>query len=171
MPALLATLFAIVLTQGTPQEYNASNLPKVNGPRPPSYADPAGSNADMSRSTARRGVIDAVALPESDAITDSIIKDKIQGNAGWKAYQAIVPAGQTVKVRLTSPNETWFVLKTANQRGMTEKGMAPHSVTPINPQTTYVNSSKETKTIFFIVDTTDLSAPQVPYSLHVTVGN
>jgi len=167
MQTLLAAIFTIALTQGAPQEFNASALPKADSPMPPSYADPIGSDADAPRRTARRSPIVAVALPEGNAV----IKDKIESDAGWKAYQATVPAGQTVKVRLISSNDNWFVLKTANRRGMTEKGMAPHSLTTINPQTTYSNSSKETKTVYFIVDTTDLNAIQVPYSLHITVSN
>jgi len=169
MFALLPTILAIALTQGAPQDYDASKLPKVNGPRPPSYGDPA-SNAGESpeRGQARRkSTIDAVALPEGDAI----IKDKMDSEAGWKAYQATIPVGQTVKVSLTSSNPDWFVVKTANRLGQAEKGMTPHSVRTIEPQTTYTNSSKETKTVYFIVDTANLDAAKLSYSLRVTVSN
>jgi hypothetical protein len=173
MPAFLPLLLAVALAQGTPPEYNASDLPKVNGPRPPKYLDPAplytgtAMDAHIRRMARRGGLIDAVALPEGDAI----IKDKMEGIAGRKAYQATVQSGQTVKIRLRSDHEAWFVVKAANRVGLLEKGMVHHSMHTCDPQTTYVNSSKEAKTVFFIVDTTELNASHVPYSLHVTVGD
>jgi hypothetical protein len=173
MPAFLAPLLAIALAQGAPPEYNASDLPKVNGPRPPSYADPAprytgtAMDAYIRRMARRGGMIAAVALPGGDAI----INDKMEGSAGRKAYQATVPAGQTVKVRLKSNHEAWFVVKAANRVGIAERGMVHHSLHTCDPQTTYVNSSKETKTVYFIVDTTEMNAERVPFSRHVTVGD
>jgi len=171
MLAFLAPVIAIVLTQAGPPEYDASDLPKVSGPRPPRYADPAprytgtGMDAYIRHMARRGGMIDAVALPEGDAI----VKDKMVSAAGRKAYRATVPPGQTVKVRLRSDHEAWFVVKAANRLGMVEKGMAHHSLHTCDPQTTYINSSKETKTVFFIVDTTELVVAHVPYSLHITV--
>jgi len=168
MLALLPTIVAVAFMQGAPQEFDASKLPKVNGPRPPSYGDPA-RNASESpdRSQERRkSTIEAVALPEGDVV----IKDKMDSEAGWKAYQAKVPEGQTVKVVLRSSNDDWFLVRTANRLGQAEKGMVPHSVRTIEPQTTYTNSSKEAKTVYFIVDTADLDAAKLPFTLYVTFG-
>jgi len=170
MITFLATFLALALAQGTPPEYDASSLPKVTGPRPPNYPDPAprytGTGMDAYiRRMSRRGLVEAVTLPDGDVT----IKDKIEAPAGWKAYQAKVPAGQTVKVRLKSDHEPWFVVRAVNRVGLYEKGMMPHSLHTCDPMTTYVNSSKETKTVFFIVDTTELNVGLVPYSLHITI--
>jgi len=173
MPAFLPLLLVAALAQAVPPEYNASDLPKVNGPRPPKYPDPAplytgtAMDAYIRRMARRGGTIDTVALPEGDAI----IKDRIEDNAGRKAYQATVSPGQTVKVRLKAVHEAWFVVKAANRHGIAEKGMVHHSLHTCDPQTTYVNSSKEAKTVFFIVDTTELDVIHEPYSLHVTFGD
>jgi len=172
MPAFLPLILAFALTQAAPPEYSASDLPKVSGPRPPRYPDPAplytGTKMEAYiRSMARRGgMIDAVALPEGDAI----INDKMEGIAGRKAYQATVPPGQTVNVRLKGNHEPWFVVRAANRVGLLEKGMMHHSLHTCDPKTTYVNSSKEAKTIFFIVDTTEMNVSNEQYSLHVTVS-
>ncbi|MDR2561918.1 MAG: hypothetical protein LBC63_09145 [Holophagales bacterium] len=172
MPAFLPLLLAFAMTQAEPPEYNASDLPKVSGPRPPKYPDPAPTysgtpmDAYIRRMARRGGLIDAVALPEGDAI----INDKMEGTAGRKAYQATVQPGQTMNVRLRGNHEAWFVVKASNRAGLLEKGMVHHSMHACDPQTKYVNPGKEARTIFFIVDTTELNVIHEPYSLHVTVS-
>ena len=183
MFALVAPIFAIALVQGQPQEVEAKatcsccepstveaeSLPKVRGPMAPDWADPApdahrGGIEAQSRRSARKGLVSTVALPDGD----SVINDKMTGIAGWNAYQAVVPPGQTVKVRLRGSHEAWFIVRTVNRWGRAESGMARNQMHQMNPEISYTNLSKETKTIYFIVDTNELYTFNEAYTLHVT---
>jgi len=170
MITIFAPILAITLMQAQPQEIDASKLPRVNGPMPPDYFDPApdaykrDTDAYLRRQARRTGMLPAVALPEGDAI----VTDKIQDVAGWKAYQVVVPANQTVKIRLKALHEAWFIVKTVNRWGKIEKGMTQNLLHKLDPEATYINRDKETKTIFFVVDTNELNMYDEPYTLHVT---
>jgi hypothetical protein len=170
MLAVLAPAFAIAIMQAQPQEIEASSLPVVTGPMAPKYLDPApdayhsSGDAQIRRQLRRAGTVPAVALPEGDLI----VSDKMNEFAGWKAYQAIVPAGQTVKIRLKSQHEAWFQVKTFNRWGEIEKGMLSNAMHQLDPGITYTNPSKEAKTVFFVVDTNELNMFSEAFALHVT---
>jgi hypothetical protein len=170
MLSILAPALAIAIMQAPPQEIEASALPTVNGPIVPKYSDPApdayrgGSGAQIRRQARRAGTVPAVALPDGDLV----VSDKMNEIAGWKAYQAVVPAGQTVKIRLKGQHEAWFQVKTVNKWGKTEKGMLSNAIHQLDPGTTYTNSSKEARTVFFVVDTNELDMLGETFALHVT---
>ena len=170
MLTIFAPILAMAVLQGQPQQVEASSLPKVNGPMPPNYFDPApdsyrgGLDAQMRRHARRGGTLPAVALPTDDAV----VSDQIKDLAGWKAYQVIVPAGQTVHVRLRAEREAWFEVKTVNRWGNSEKGMVQNLLHKCDPEASYVNMGKETKTAFFVVDTNELNMFNESYTLHVT---
>jgi hypothetical protein len=170
MLAILAPALAIAIMQAQPQEIQASELPVVNGPMAPKYPDPApdayrgGGDAQIRRHSRRTGLVPAVAMPDGDLI----VNDKMTEIAGWKAYQAVVPAGQTVKIRLKALHEAWFQVKTFNRWGKTEKGMLSNAMHQPDPGITYKNSSKEAKTVFFVVDTNELNMLGEAFALHVT---
>jgi len=170
MLTIFAPILAMAVLQGQPQQIEASSLPKVNGPMPPNYFDPAPDSyrgdldAQMRRHARKGGTLPAVALP----VDDAIVSDQVKNVAGWKAYQAIVPAGQTVHVRLRAKREAWFEVKTINRWGNTEKGMVQNLLHKCDPEANYVNMGKETKTVFFVIDTNELNMFNEPYALHVT---
>jgi hypothetical protein len=170
MLTIFAPLLAMAIMQGQPQEIKASDLPVVNGPMPPKYSDPAPDayartiDAQTRRQTRKAGMLPAVALPDGDLI----VSDQINSVAGWKAYQAVVPAGQTVKIRLKGEHEAWFQVKTFNRQGNIEKGMLKNAVHQLDPGTTYTNPTKDTKTVYFVVDTNELNMLNEAFTLHVT---
>jgi hypothetical protein len=170
MLIFFAPILAMAVMQDQPQEIDASKLPKVNGPMPPDYPDPApdaykrDSDAYMRRQARRAGMLPAVALPAGDAV----VSDKIEDIAGWKAYQLVVPADQTVKIRLKAKHEAWFIVKTVNRWGHIEKGMTQNLLHKFDPEATYINRDKETKTVYFVVDTNELNMFGEQYTLHVT---
>ena len=171
MLTIFAPIVAMAILQGQPQQIEASSLPKINGPMPPSYFDPAPDSykrddidAYMRRQARRGGMLPAVALPPEDVVVSDMAKDV----AGWKAYQVIVQPGQTVHVRLRAKREAWFQVKTVNRWGNTEKGMMQNLLHKCDPEASYINMGKETKTVYFVVDTNELNMFNEPYSLHVT---
>jgi hypothetical protein len=163
-------VFAMAVMQSQPQQIEASALPKINGPMPPDYPDPApdaykrGTDATMRRQARRTGMLPAVALPEDDII----VSDEMKDIAGWKAYQVIVPADKTVRVRLRATHEAWFIVKTVNRWGRAEKGMAQNLLHQPDPEASYTNKDKEAKTIYFVVDTNELNMYGEKYTIHVT---
>jgi len=170
MFTIFAPILAITLMQGQPQEIDGTKLPKVNGPMPPDYFDPAPDaykrdpDAYLRRQARRTGMLPAVALPAGDAV----VSDTIQDVAGWKAYQVVVQPGQTVKIRLKAMHEAWFVVKTVNRWGKFEKGMTQNLLHKLDPEATYINRDKETKTVFFVIDTNELNMFGEQFTLHVT---
>jgi phage antirepressor YoqD-like protein len=168
MLSILASAFAMAIMQAQPQEIEASALPVVNGPmapKYPKYSDTMHSSGDAQiRDLARMaGRVPAVALPDGDLI----VSDRINNTAGWKAYQAVVPSGQTVKIRLKSRREAEFQVKTFNKWGRPEKGMLLNDFHQRDPGITYKNSSKETKTVYFVV-INNLNMFDETFALHVT---
>jgi hypothetical protein len=98
------------------------------------------------------------------------VKDKVMDVAGWKAYRVDVPAGGSIHMRLRGLHEAWFVLQTVNKWGALEEGMLQNRITTGNPEAQYKNPTKDTKTIYFVVDTTELNPIGEEYTLEVTVS-
>ncbi|MDR0499364.1 MAG: hypothetical protein LBH03_06505 [Holophagales bacterium] len=170
MLTIIIPAFAVAVMQSQAQQIEASTLPKVNGPMPPDYFDPAPDSyrrepdAYIRRQSRKANKLPAVALPEGDIIVNDEIKDV----AGWKAYQVIVPADKTVKMRLKAVHEAWFMVKTVNRWGHVEKGMTQNLLHKFDPEASYINKDRETKTVYFIVDTNELNMSGEKYTLHVT---
>jgi len=165
--AILSPIFAFVGLQGQLQVIEATSLPTVNAPLPPGYLDPASwsytSSVDaMTRITSRKAMPPTVALPEGDCI----VSDQIKNLAGWSAFQATVPSGRTVKVRLKAQHEGWFEVKTVNKWGNYEREMLQNLVPKFDPEASYTNKSSQTKIIYFIVDTTEASSFNEKFFLH-----
>lgn len=59
---------------------------------------------------------------------------------------------------------------TVNKWGSLETGMLQNQIKTGNPEARYKNPTHETKTIFFIVDTTELNTVGEEYTLEVTVS-
>jgi hypothetical protein len=108
----------------------------------------------------------AVALPPGSLK----LNDKVADAAGWKAYRAEVPAGGSIHMRLFGPHQAWFVVRTVNKWGAMEKGMLQNVIKTGNPEARYTNPTKETKIIYFVVDTTELNILGEEYTLEVAVS-
>ncbi len=89
--------------------------------------------------------------------------------AGWTAYGFRVPAGENLHVRLTHSNEGWFRLGMVNKWGSLEEGMLQNLIPTGNPEVTYRNPSKETRSVYVIVDDPGwMSSKANPFSIKVT---
>lgn len=158
-----------------PKPIAGKDLPAVPGPfverycSTPGYHDPAAdpSNPPVQmeiRTSARRGPsIPARALPAGPVA----VSDIVGSAAGWKAYRVEVPAGARVHARIHSAHDGWFLVRTVNRMGALEEGMLQNLIGTGNPEATYTNPRKETHTIFFVVDTSELGAESEPYTLQV----
>ncbi len=155
------------------REVDASKLPSVAGPATTRMVDPArgmgftGIDA-MVRTQARHtgSIQPAVALPEGSLR----VHDKVTDVAGWKAYQVVVPNGGSIHMRLRGLHEGWFAVRAVNKWGSLEKGMLQNVIKTGNPEARYTNPTKDAKTIYFVVDTTELSIIGEEYTLQVTVS-
>jgi hypothetical protein len=170
MLTMIIPILAAAVMQSQPQQVDASTLPKVAGPMPPRYADPASDSYSSAgglvaiRSRARGNKLSALALPEGDII----VSDKIENTAGRQAYQVIVPADNTVKVSLKAKNQDLFLVRVVNSAGNTEKGMTQNLLNKFDSEASYTNKSKKAKTIYFIVDTNELDMLDTQYTLQIT---
>lgn len=89
--------------------------------------------------------------------------------AGWTAYGFRVPAGENLHVRLTHSNEGWFRLGMVNKWGSLEEGMLQNLIPTGNPEVTYRNPSKETRSVYVIVDDPGwMSSKANPFTMKVT---
>ncbi|HET6330134.1 MAG TPA: hypothetical protein VFF76_05030 [Holophagaceae bacterium] len=174
--ALCLLICPVLAAQGSvPKEIAGKDLATVPGPfvdrfcSVPGYRDPAAGPGNSSiqmqiRESARRGPsIPARALPDGPVA----VKDIVGSAAGWKAYQVRVPAGAKVHARVHSAHDAWFVVRTVNRMGALEEGMLRNLIGTGNPEATYTNPKKETNTIFFVVDTTEIDVNSEPYTLAV----
>ncbi len=155
------------------KEIDASKLPSVPGPSTTPMADPArdlaftGLDAKIRTQSRHTGsILPTVALPPGSLK----LKDKVADVSGWKAYRVDVPAGGSIHMRLRGSHEGWFVLRTVNKWGNQEAGMLQNQIKTGNPEARYKNPTQETKTIFFIVDTTELNTLGEEYTLEVNVS-
>ena len=154
------------------KEVDASKLPNIPGPSTTRMVDPAqdlnftGIDATIRSQSRNTGSIQpAVALPQGSLK----VKDKVVGVSGWKAYRVEVPAGGFIHMRLRGLHEAWFVVRTVNKWGTLEEGMLQNVIQTGNPEARYTNPTKGTKTIYFVVDTTELNTVGEEYTLEVTV--
>lgn len=89
--------------------------------------------------------------------------------AGWMAYGFRVPAGENLHVRLTHSNEGWFRLGMVNKWGSLEEGMLQNLIPTGNPEVKYSNPSKETRSVYVIVDDPGwMSSKANPFNMKVT---
>ncbi len=89
--------------------------------------------------------------------------------AGWTAYGFRVPSGENIHVRLTHSNEGWFRLGMTNKWGSLEEGMLQNLIPTGNPEVKYHNPSKETRSVYVIVDDPGwMSSKANPFSMKVT---
>lgn len=155
------------------KEVDASKLPNIPGPSTTRMTDPArgldftGIDARIRTQARRAGSIQpAVALPSGSLK----VKDKVADVTGWKAYRVEVPAGGSIHMRMRGLHEGWFVIRTVNKWGAMEEGMLQNMIKTGNPEARYTNPTKVAKTIYFVVDTTELSIFGEEYTLEVTVS-
>jgi hypothetical protein len=172
MFTVIIPIFAMAAMQSQPQQIEVSTLPQVKGPtRPPNYSDPAShayayvsGDASIRRHSRRAGELPAVALPESDIV----FNDEIKNIAGWQFYQVVVPAGKTVKAKLSSKNEDWFIVRIVNHYGHPERGMIHNVLNKYDPEASYINKGKKTNTVYFVVDTNEVNMLHEKYTLQIT---
>lgn len=89
--------------------------------------------------------------------------------AGWTAYGFRVPPGENIHVRLTHSNEGWFRLAMVNKWGSLEPGMLQNLIPTGNPEVTYNNPTKETRSVYVIVDDPGWMSSQAnPFSVKVS---
>ena len=176
MPRPLTLLFSLPLlamVQTEFKEVDGSKLPSVPGPSTTRMADPArgldfsGLDAKIRTQARRTGSVSpAVALPAGSLK----VKDSVSDIAGWKAYQVDVPAKGSIHIRLRGLHEAWFKVSTVNRWGNLEEGMLQNKILTGNPEARYTNPTAQTKTIYFVVDTTELNMQGEAYTLEVTVS-
>ncbi len=155
------------------KEVDASKLQNVPGPVTTRMTDPArglgfnGIDARIRTQARRVGAIQpSVALPPGSLK----VTDKVSEVAGWKAYRAEVPAGGSIHMRLRGLHQGWFEVRTVNKWGNLEKGMLQNMIKTGNPEARFTNPTKGDKTIYFVVDTTELNVIGEEYTLEVTVS-
>jgi len=167
MSILLPLLLAL---QSQPAEpLQAGTLKSIVGPLAPHYPDPAsGIGSDRfsmrMRHSARQGNVPAVEVPAGT----SVLADRINNMAGWKAYQLQVPGKASVKLRLRSDHEAWFRMTALNRWGRMEEGMLQNRIYHGVPEATYNNPKDTPGTVYFVVDTTSADPMSDPYTLEIS---
>lgn len=163
--------FMLCLALEDPPLLEGSKLAVVPGPLAPHGPDVAagpGSNsieASIRLRSRHSGSVPAVAVPS----LPSTIEDKVAFVSGWKAYLVSAPPGATVKARLRSDHEGWFLVRTVNRWGTLEKGMLQNRIPTGNPEATFINTKNESTTFYFIVDTTEIGAEREPFRLELSL--
>jgi hypothetical protein len=148
----------------------AKDLPTApRGPMTPQVPD-AGADSGLmgeARRSARRGPsLSALQLPAGSVR----VKDKIPDVSGWRAYAIEVPAGGKVKVHVVEGRKAWFRVLAVNAWGRDEQGLLQNRIHSGEPQATYQNPSRETRTLYFIVDTLDANMSGEAFEIEVTRG-
>jgi len=132
-------------------------------PDPGAEAGPMG----QARMGARRGPsIPALQLPAGSVR----VKDKVPDISGWRAYAIEVPGGGRVKVHVVEGRKGWFRVLGVNAWGREETGLLQNRIQTGEPQATYQNPTRDTRTIYFIVDTLDGNMVGEPFEVEVTRG-
>jgi len=163
-------LFPLCLLQASPapQVIEAKTLPIVPGPMAPKGPDLAGGSGDSIqmalRRSARNGSLPAVDLPSGPLE----LRDSMSAIPGWKAYRIEVPPHAKVKARLKGLHEAWFRVLTVNKWGEIEEGMLQNRIPTGNPEASYLNPKAERRTVYFVVDSTDLGVQGETFSLFVS---
>ena len=73
-------------------------------------------------------------------------------------------------MRLRGMHEGWFLIRTVNKWGNLEEGMLQNKIKTGNPEARYTNSTKGAKSIYFVVDTSELNIIGEECTLEVTVS-
>ncbi|MBL0209766.1 MAG: hypothetical protein IPQ13_02465 [Holophagaceae bacterium] len=172
-PLLLLALPMLGAAASDFQEVDASKLPNIPGPSASQLSDPArgmgfsGLDAKIRTQARRAGTVQpAVALPPGPLK----VKDKVSDVAGWKAYRVEVPSHGSIHMRLRGLHEGWFVVRTINKWGVMEEGMLQNLIKTGNPEASYTNPTMKARTIYFVVDTTELNMAGEDYTLEVTTS-
>lgn len=131
----------------------------LRDPLPPSSATPL--ELQMRSSARRVGYVPAVALPGGDVA----VVHSVDPMAGWMAYRAEAAPGETIKARLRSDHDAWFVMRCVNKWGQLEAGMLPNLIPTGNPEASFANPRQEPSTVFFVVDTTMIPMPNEKYTV------
>ena len=170
IPWLLSVPALLIQAPAPPPVVEAKDLPKApRGPMTPHIPD-AGAEAGMTgqaRAGARRGPsIPALQLPAGSVR----VVDRVPDVSGWRAYAVEVPAGGKVKAHVMEGRKAWFRVLGVNVWGQEEPGLLQNRIPTGEPQATYENRSRETRTIYFIVDTLDANMVGDAYTLEITRG-
>jgi hypothetical protein len=168
LPSLLMLPMVILQAPAPLPVVAAKDLPQApRGPMVPQRRDDGAEPGitGKTRRAARSGPsIAALQLP-----TGSVrVTDKIPDISGWRAYAIEVAAGGKVKVHVVAGRKAWFRVLGVNAWGQDEPGLLQNRIPTGEPQATYENSSKETRTVYFIVDTLDANMIGEPYEIDVT---
>ncbi|MBK9795473.1 MAG: hypothetical protein IPP58_03065 [Holophagaceae bacterium] len=170
-PLFLAIpLFALQAPPATLPEVEARELAQApRGPMVPPVRDAGAEQGILgqARRSARRGPsIPALQLPAGSVR----VQDKVPDLSGWRAYAIEVPGGGTVKAHVVEGRKGWFRVLGVNAWGREEEGLLQNRIPTGEPQATYKNPSKESRTVYFIVDTLDLNMVGEAFTLEVTRG-
>ncbi len=151
-------------------EVDAKDLaPAPRGPMVPPIPDAGGDNGPMSE--ARRGARMGPSIPALQLPAGSVrVKDKIPDMSGWRAYAIEVPGGGSVKAHVVEGRKGWFRVLGVNAWGLEEAGLLQNRIPTGEPEATYKNPTRETRTIYFIVDTLDCDMVGEAYTLEITRG-
>jgi hypothetical protein len=121
----------------------------------------------LARRSARQGPsIHALQLPAGSLR----VTDKVPDISGWRAYAIEVPGGGHVKVHVVEGRKAWFRVLGVNAWGREEAGLLQNRIHTGEPQATYQNPTKETRTIYFIVDSLDENMVGDPFTVEITRG-
>ncbi len=146
----------------------AKDLPAApRGPMAPKVPDLGAQHGALgqARAAARRGPsIPARQLP-AHALR---LKDTVPDLSGWTAYALDVAPGEQVKVHLVEGRKAWFRVLAVNAWGREEPGLLQNRIPTGEPMATYLNPTRERRTIYFIVDATDLNMVGEAFTLDVT---
>ena len=171
MNPLTPTLVLPALLAQAPQplpELEGKDLPAApRGPLVPHTPDPGAERGALgeARAGARRGPsIPAFQLPA----TSARVKDKVPDLSGWKAYAVLVAPGEKVKVHVVEGRKAWYRVHAVNVWGRQEEGLLQNRIPTGEPMATYVNPSKETRTIYFIIDAGDINMVGDAYAFEFT---
>jgi hypothetical protein len=149
-------------------EVEAKALPAApRGPMPPRVADQgaeAGTMGLARRSARQAPSIHALQLPAGSLR----VTDKVPDISGWRAYAIEVPGGGNVKVHVVEGRKAWFRVLGVNAWGREEAGLLQNRIHTGEPQATYQNPTKETRTIYFIVDSLDENMVGDPFTVEIT---
>ncbi len=167
---LVIPVLALQAPQAPFPEVEAKDLPPApRGPMPPKVADQgaeAGITGQIRRSARQGPSIPALQLPAGSVR----VKDKIPDMSGWRAYAIEVPGGGTVKVHVVEGRKGWFRVLGVNAWGRDEEGLLQNRIHTGEPQATYKNPTKETRTVYFIVDSLDVNMVGDAYTVEITRG-
>lgn len=168
LPSLLMLPLVVLQAPAPLPVVEAKDLPKAaRGPLVPHRPDPGGEGSILgeARRAARRGPsISTLQLPAGSVR----VTDKVPDVSGWRAYAIEVPAGGKVKVHVVDGRKAWFRVLGVNAWGQDEPGLLQNRIPTGEPQATYENPTKETRTVYFIVDTLDANMVGEPYTIDVT---